>query len=68
MKTSEDFQRLPEIFKNFGILSECLFLHSPVLFPKFSKKFPNINKGDMSPYFWLMISRPLHFFMYVMKK
>ena len=51
-KTSEDFWRFPKIFKNFqnfGNLLECWFLHSPVLFPKFSKEFPNIQQRRHKP-------------------
>ena len=46
---SEDFRRFPKIFKNFENLLECLFLHSPVLFPKFPTNFQTFNKGDMNP-------------------
>ena len=28
------FRRFPKIFRNFGNLSECLFLYSRMLFPK----------------------------------
>ena len=37
------------IFKNVGNLSECLLLHSPVLFPKLSKYFPNIKQRRHEP-------------------
>ena len=48
-KISEDFQRFLKIFKNLGNLSECLYLHSLVLFPKFSKEFPNIQQRRQEP-------------------
>ena len=38
-KISEHFRRFLKIFKKFGNLSECLFLHSLVLFPKFPRNF-----------------------------
>ena len=46
---SEFFRRFPKIFKNFGNLSEYFFLHSPVLFPKLSKEFPNIEQRRHEP-------------------
>ena len=66
---SEDFPRLPKIsenFQNFRNLSECLYLHSSVLFPKFSKEFPNIQQRRhklLLP----VTDRPLNFFMYVIQ-
>ena len=59
-KISEDFRRFPKIFKYFGNLSECLFLHSPVLFPKLSKEFPNIQQRRHEPLL-PVIDRPLIF-------
>ena len=50
---SDFFRRLPKIsedFKNFD-LSDCLFLYSPVLFPKLSKEFPNIEQRRHEPLF-----------------
>ena len=64
---SEGFRRFPKIFKNFEKLSECLFLHSPVLFPKFSKEFPNIQQRRHEPLLQVT-DRPLNFFMYVINK
>ena len=69
-KTSEDFRRRPNIFEdfqNFGNLSECLSLNSPVLFPKFSKEFPNIQQRRQEPLL-PVTDRPLNFFMYVINK
>ena len=43
------FRIFPKIFKRFGNLSECLFLHSPVLFHKFFKEFPNIQQRRHEP-------------------
>ena len=59
-KTSEDFQKIPKIFKIFGNLSECLFLHSRVLFPKLSKEFPNIQQRRHEPLL-PVTDRPLNF-------
>ena len=64
---SDFFRRLPKIFKNFENLSECLFLHSLVLFPKFSKEFPNIQQRRHEPLL-PVTDRPLNFFMYVINK
>ena len=61
---SEDFRRFPKVFGN---LSECLFLHSPVLLPKLSKEFPNIQLRRDDPLL-PVTDRPLNFFMYVSNK
>ena len=45
----EHFGTFSKIFKNCRNSSECLFLHSPVLFSKLSKKFPNIQQRRHEP-------------------
>ena len=60
-KISEvDFRRFPKVFKNFGKLSECLFLHSSVLFLKLFKEFPNIQQRRHEPLLQVT-DRPLIF-------
>ena len=66
-KISENFRRFPKIFKNLENLSECLFLHSPVLFHTFTKEFPNIQQRRHEPLL-PVTGRPLNFFMYVINK
>ena len=55
---SEDFRRRPktsEDFRGFSKISETCwnvgFLHSPVLFPKFSKELSNIQQRIRESYF-----------------
>ena len=60
-KMSEDFRRFQKNFKNFGNLSECLFLYCPVLFPKFSKELPNIRQRRHEPLL-PVTDWPLNFF------
>ena len=64
---SDFFRRFPKIFKNSGKLSECLSLHSLVLFPKFFKEFPNIQQRRHEPLL-PVTDQPLNFFMYVINK
>ena len=64
---SEVFRTFPKTFKNFGNLLECCFLHCPVLFPKFSKEFTNIQQRRHEPLL-PVTDRPLDFFMYVINK
>ena len=66
-KISEGFRRFSMIFKNFGKLSKFLFLHSPVLFPKFAKEFSNIQQRKHEPLL-MVTDRPFNFFMYVINK
>ena len=55
-KISEDFQK-------FGNLSQCLFLFSLVIFPKFSKEFPNSQQRRHELLHVLLVTdQPLFFF------
>ena len=60
---SDIFRRFLRIFKNFGNLSEYLFLLSSVLF----EEFPNSQKRRHEPLL-PVTDRPLTFFMYVINK
>ena len=62
---SDFFRRIPKISEDFprfaNNLSECLCLHSRVLFPKFSKEFPNIQQRKHEPLL-PVTDRPLNVF------
>ena len=64
------FRRLTQIskdFQKFRKLVGMFILHPPVLFPKFSKEFPNIQERRHEPLL-LVTDQPLKFFVYVINK